>query len=328
MLPRVYVSRRLPAPALALLASRCRVAAWDSDEPVPRPVLVQAVADADGLLATLSDRIDATLLDRAPRLRAVSNLAVGYDNIDVGACTARGIVVTNTPGVLTEATADLAFALLLATARRLPEAERFLRAGRWTGWKPMELAGVDVYGATLGIVGFGRIGQAVARRARGFAMRILYFSRTPLPEAAADLGAEYRPLDELLAEADFVSLHVPLTPETRGLIGERELGLMKPSAILINTARGAVVDEEALCRALAARRIRAAGLDVYAEEPIGADHPLLALDNVVALPHIGSATEATRTRMAVLAAQNLLAALEGRRPAHVVNPEVWREEHL
>lgn len=322
-LPKVYVCRRLPAAALHRLAGRCRLGLWDSEEPVPPEVLREAVGEADGLLTTLTDRIDAALLDRAPNLRVVSNFAVGYDNVDVAACTARGIVVTNTPGVLTEATADLAFALLLAAARRLPEAERFLRAGRWTGWKPMELAGVDVHGATLGIVGFGRIGRAVARRARGFDMRVLYWNRTPRPEAAAETGAEHRPLDDLLRESDFVSVHCALTSETRGLIGERELGLMKPSAILVNTARGAVVDEAALHRALAAGRLRAAGLDVYAAEPIGPDHPLLALDNVVALPHIGSATEATRTRMAVLAAENLLAVLAGRRPEHLVNPEAW-----
>jgi glyoxylate reductase len=263
--------------------------------------------------------MDKEALDAAgPKLRVVSNMAVGYDNIDIETARQRGIVVTNTPDVLTETTADLAFALLLATARRLPEAERLLRSGQWGHWSPFWCTGLDVYGKTLGIVGMGRIGQAVARRAAGFGMRILYNSRSPKPDVDTRLGCSFCSLDQLLAESDFVVILTALSDETRGLIGRREFSLMKKTAILINVARGAVVDEEALYHALKERRIWAAGLDVYAHEPIPAGHPLLTLDNVVALPHIGSATVETRMNMARLAIRNLLAVLQGTEPPYRV----------
>lgn len=322
MKPSVYVTRRIPREALEILHSHCQVRIWDSDDPVPRPTLLEEVAQVEGLFCLLTERVDTELLDRAPRLRVVANMAVGYDNVDVPACTARGVMVTNTPGVLTETTADLAFALILAAARRLVEAARFLAAGQWKAWGPMLLTGQDVYGSTLGLVGFGRIGQAVARRARGFDMRILYYDTRRYPEAEETLRATWLPLEELLREADVVSIHAPLTPETYHLIGERELRLMKPTAVLVNTARGPLVDEQALCRALREGWIWAAGLDVFEKEPIGPDHPLLSLPNVVALPHIGSASVATRTRMAVLAAENLVTALRGGVPPNLVNREV------
>ncbi|MHB9145514.1 MAG: 2-hydroxyacid dehydrogenase [Symbiobacteriia bacterium] len=319
--PRVYVTRKLPGDALERLANAVDLRCWpESAAPVPREVLLAEAAQAEGLLTVLSDRIDEAVLTAAPHLKVVANMAVGYDNIDVAAAARRGVTVTNTPGVLDDTTADLAFALMLAAARRLPEAERRLRQGEWAGWAPLWLAGTDVHGATLGIVGFGRIGQAMARRARGFGMRILYHSHSAKPAAAAELGAEYRPLADLLIESDFVSLHVPLTAETRGLIGPAELAQMKPGAILINTARGAVVDEIALAEALREGRLAAAGIDVYSTEPVPMDHPLLALPNVVALPHIGSASVATRTRMAAMAAADLLAVLAGRAPLNPVVP--------
>ncbi len=324
MPPAVFLTRRIPEQARALLDAAADVRAWDREEPpVPRDVLYDAVAEAEGLYCLLTDAVNAELLAAAPRLRAVSTMAVGYDNIDVAACTRRGIPVCNTPGVLTEATADLAFALLMAAARRVPEAERYLREGRWRTWSPMLLAGQDVHGRTIGIVGAGRIGQAVGARARGFGMEVLYTARSPKPDfEAACQARRCASLDELLAAADFVTLHAPLTPETRHMIGGRELARMKPTAVLVNTARGPLVDEAALQRALAEERIWAAGLDVFEREPATPEHPLLRLPNVVTLPHIGSATVATRTAMAVLAAENLVAALQGRRPPACVNPEV------
>jgi glyoxylate reductase len=291
--------------------------------PPPRDVLLREVADIEGLLCLLTDRIDEELLAAAPRLKVVSQMAVGVDNIDVAACTRRSIPVGNTPGVLTETTADLAWALLMATARRIVEAEAYTRSGAWKTWEPMGLLGRDVHHATLGIIGLGAIGAAVARRARGFDMRIFYSSRRRKPELEAELSLEYREMDEVLKESDFVSLHCALTPETRHLIGPRELALMKPTAILINTTRGPVVDQAALAEALKAGTIAAAGLDVFEVEPVPLDDPILALPNVVALPHIGSASVATRGRMARMAADNLLAALAGRRPPNLVNPEVW-----
>lgn len=273
--------------------------------------------DADAWITMVSDRVDAAALDAAPRLRVVANHAVGTDNIDLAACTARGICVTNTPDVLTEATADLAFALALAAARRLGEGERLVRRGGWTGWAPTQLLGVDVWGRTLGVVGFGRIGQAMARRGRGFGMDILYAA----PREAGE-GATRVPVDELFARADVVSLHCPLTPETRGLVDARRLALMKPSAILVNTARGACVDEVALAAALAAGRLAGAGLDVFAAEP-AISPALLAEERVVLAPHIGSATTTTRIRMGQLCASAVRAVLAGERPPHLVNPAVW-----
>ncbi len=308
---RAFVTRDLPAPALDRIRAVADVEVWPEPGPPPATALRERVRDADGLLCLLTDTIDEPLLACAPRLRVVSQMAVGIDNVDVAACARRGIVVGNTPGALTETTADLAFALLMAAARRLGEAERLLRAGGWGSWSPLFLAGLDIHHATLGIVGMGRIGFEMARRARGFDMRILYTSPRPCPEAERDLDARRVMLAELLRESDFVSLHCPLTPATRGLIGAGELAAMKPTAVLVNAARGAVVDQRALYEALRDRRIAAAGLDVYETEPLPLDDPLLSLENVVLAPHIGSASVATRTRMAMIAADNLVAGLRG-----------------
>ncbi len=321
--PKVYVCRPLPSEALERLSGRTEVRMWDRDEiPPPREVLLREVGEIDGLVSLLTDRIDAELLDRAPRLRVVANVAVGFDNIDVPAATERGVVVTNTPGVLTETVADFTMALLLGTARRLVEADKYTRANRWKSWELMLFLGQDVHGATLGLVGLGRIGGAVARRAHGFGMRILYHDVIRREDLEKELGITYRPFEEVLGEADFVSVHVPLMPETRHLIGREQLRMMKPTAVLINTSRGPVVDTMALAEALSDGTIWAAGLDVFEVEPVPSDHPLLALENVIVVPHIASASVVTRTKMAVMAVENLLAVLEGRRPEHLVNPEV------
>jgi len=323
--PSVFVTRALPGgDALPRLQAAAEVDVWPEESPPPHDELVRRAADADALLTMLSDRIDAAVLDAGRRLRVVANMAVGYDNVDVPAATARGILVTNTPGVLTETTADLAWALLLAAARRVAEGDRLTRTGGWKAWHPSFLLGRDVHGATLGIVGLGQIGLAVARRARGFDMRLLYHSRTRRPEAESELGLEFVELEQLLKESDFVSLHVFLSPQTRHLIGERELALMKPTAVLVNTTRGPVVDQRALYRALKERRIAAAGLDVAEEEPIPLDDPLLTLDNVTITPHVGSASVATRGKMAAMAVENVLAVLRGEQPPNCVNPEAGR----
>lgn len=308
--PKIYVTRRIPQAAVDMLQAECEVTQWNHDNPVPQELLLASVADIDGLYCLLTDPIDAALLERAPRLRVVSQMAVGYDNIDIAACAARGIPVGHTPEVLTETTADLTFALMMATARRLVESAEAVKAGEWKTWMPMWMTGPDVYGATLGIFGLGRIGVALARRAAGFGMRILYHDAFESPHAAS-VGATFVDLPTMLAESDFVSLHCPLTPETRGIVNDDFLGRMKPTAILVNTSRGPVVDEAALYRALSERRIHAAGLDVTQVEPIPMDSPLLSLPNCLILPHIGSASIPTRTRMATLAAENLLLALGG-----------------
>ena len=317
MAPRVFVTFPLPPDAATLLRRAARVQTYRGPQPIPRSRLLAGVRDADGLLCLLTERVDSTLLSRAPRLRAVANYAVGYNNIDLAAAATRNIVVTNTPDVLTETSADLAFALMLAAARRVVEGDRLVRSGRWDGWRPDQLLGHDVHGATLGIVGLGRIGAAVARRARGFGMRILYWNRRRLRRAAA--GARYTSLPRLLAAADFVTIHVPLAAATRHLIGAPELAHMKRTAILVNTSRGPVVDEVALVRALARRRIAAAGLDVFEDEP-HVPAALRALPNVVLTPHVGSATTATRAAMAALAVRNLTAALAGCEPPNLVAP--------
>ena len=321
--PSIFVTRALPGDPTPRLREVANVIVWPHDEPPPHDELVRRAADADALLTMLTDSIDDAVLDAGKRLRIVAQMAVGYDNVDVAAATECGILVTNTPGVLTETTADLAFALLLAAARRVVEGDRLTRTGGWKSWHPSFLLGQDVHGATLGIVGLGQIGLAVARRARGFDMRILYHDRTRHPQAEAELGAEYVSLDRLLGESDFVSLHVPLASQTRHLIGQRELSLMKPSAVLVNAARGAVVDQQALCAALKERRIAAAGLDVAEIEPIPVDDPLLTLDNVVVTPHIGSASVATRARMAEMAVESVLQALRGELPSNCVNAEAF-----
>ncbi|CAN5817858.1 glyoxylate reductase [soil metagenome] len=319
MSEKVIVAREIPDAGLRILREAGHEVVVLSDDPPSREALFNALPGAAALLTTVTEKIDAGILGAAGRrLRIVANMAVGYDNIDVEAATQRGITVTNTPGVLDETTADTAFMLLLAAARRLGEAERLLRAGEWHAWGPKQLVGPDVWGKTLGIVGMGRIGEAVARRARGFGMKVIYSSRTEKPEADEELGAERRELDDLLRESDFVSVHTPLSEETRHLIGSRELSLMGESAVLVNTSRGPVVDEAALAEALAEGRIFAAGLDVYEEEP--KVHPnLLELENVVLAPHIGSASIETRDRMAAMAAENIVAALSGGGPLNAIN---------
>jgi glyoxylate reductase len=321
--PKVLIPQFVHEPGPTLARDGADTTYWDPDRPPPRDELMAAIVDVDGLMCQSNCRVDAALLDAAPKLRVVSNVAAGYDNIDVAAATARKIAVCNTPvTALHETTADLTFALMLAAARRLGEAERYIRAGRWTHWSPQLLVAADVYGRTLGIVGLGRIGRAVARRARGFGMEILYSGRRRNEEAERELGARYVELDDLLRRSDFVTLHVPATPDTRKLIGARELGLMKPTAFLINAARGAIVDQAALTAALKEGRIAGAGIDVFDPEPVAADEPLLALDNVVVVPHVGGASLPTRERMAETAARNLLAVLRGDPPPSCVNPEV------
>ena len=319
---RVFVSRALPGDGLARLRQRFDVEVWPQAEPPPPQALAAAAAESDALLTMLPDRVDAALFETAPRLRIVSNLAVGYDNIDLAAANQHGVLVTNTPGVLTETVADLTFALTLAFARRIVEADATVREGKWNAWSPTFLLGKEVHGSTLGIVGLGSIGLAVAKRARGFGMRVLYTSRSAKPEAEAALGAEQRDLMGLMRESDFVSVHVALLPETRGLIGRFELEAMRPHAVLVNTARGPVVDQPALIEALRERRIGGAALDVFESEPISTDHPLLSLDNVLVAPHVGSGTLETRTRMADLCVQNLVSFFAGETPPSPVNPTV------
>lgn len=320
--PLVFISRKIPAEAPEMLSAHCRVEVNPDDRVLAGPELAEACREADGLLCLLTDRVDRHLLDRAPRLKAVANCAVGYDNIDLKACTEKGIYVSNTPGVLTEATADLTWALLLAVARRVVEADAYVRRGEFTSWAPMLFLGREISGRTLGIVGLGRIGKAVARRAKGFNMSVLYYSkkRKPVREEEA-LGVKYRPLEKLLAAADFLSLHVPLNASTRHLVGREQFKLMKPHAFFINTSRGPVVDEQALMEALRGEQIAGAALDVYENEPT-LTPGLARLNNVVLLPHIASATVETRTKMAVMAAENLLCALQGKEMPNLVNREL------
>lgn len=319
MRPAIYVTRKIPASALRLLQEACDVEMWPhEDVPVPREILEEKIESIDGLFCLLTEQIDAALLSRARKLKVVSNMAVGYNNIDVAHATKKGIVVTNTPGVLTETTADLTFALLMATARRIVEASDFIRQGKWQTWSPMLLTGQDVHGATLGIIGLGRIGESLAKRAKGFDMHVLYHNRKRREEAEHALGLAYADFDTLLKTSDYVCVMTPYTPSTHNLIGQRELSLMKQTAILINTARGGIVNEDALYQALMEGTIWAAGLDVFEEEPMRKDHPLLSLPNVVTLPHIGSASIKTRTRMAEMAATNLLYGVTGQTPLHVV----------
>jgi glyoxylate/hydroxypyruvate/2-ketogluconate reductase len=320
MKPRVLVTREVFTDTLDYLGAHFDVTANQVDTVMSPQSLTAALADKHGALTTISDRIDAVLLERCPNLKALCNIAVGYNNIDVVACTARRVMVTNTPGVLDNATADFTWTLILATARRLTEAEASLRAGEWKGWKLKQFLGRDVGGATLGIIGMGRIGQAVARRARGFDMTVLYHNRKPVDAALErELNARYAGLEELLARADIVTLNVPYTPETHHLIGAAQLAHMKPTAILVNVARGGVVDDRALFAALKDGRIAGAGLDVYENEPQFLPE-LIALKNIVLAPHIASSTESTRRKMAMMAAENLVAALSGARPPQWLNP--------
>jgi glyoxylate reductase len=316
---KVLVTGRLPEEVISLIKADHEVVANELDRPMPREEILRHLSDKDGLLSMVTEKIDAELMDSGPNLKMIANYGVGYDNIDLEAATARGIKVSNTPGVLTEATADVTFALILAVARRIVEGDRLVRAGGFKVWAPLLFLGIDVSGKTLGIIGLGQIGKAVARRARGFGMAILYHGRHRIEETEEKaLGTAYVDLSTLLSQADFVSLHVPLTDQTRYLIGRKELEMMKPTAYLINASRGPVVDETALLEALRAKKIVGAGLDVYEREPY-LTPGLSDLENVVLLPHVGSATIETRTKMAELAAKNLLEGLAGRVPPNCLN---------
>jgi lactate dehydrogenase-like 2-hydroxyacid dehydrogenase len=323
--PRVFVARRIPDDGLQPVSQACEAEIWPDELPPPRDVLLRSIAGCDGVLTLLTDRVDAEFFDAAgPQLKVVSNYAVGFDNIDIPEATRRKVPVGNTPGVLTDTTADLAFALLMAAGRRVAEGDRYVRQGRWKTWGPMLLLGHDVHGSTLGIVGFGRIGQALARRASGFGMQILYHDVNRLPpEVEEALSATFVPLDELLARSDFVSLHVNLTPDTEHLMNAERLRQMKPTGVLVNTSRGPVVDHDALFEALRDGVIFAAALDVTEPEPPPASHPLLTLENCLVVPHIASASRATRGKMAEMAAANLLAGVRGARLPTPVNPEVY-----
>ncbi len=320
---KIFITREILSEGIDLIRKElpnAEIKIQSEAEILTKNKLKREIADIDGLLCSLSDKIDGEVISAAKNLKIISNYAVGFDNIDIKFATKKKIMVTNTPGVLTEATADIAWGLIFATARRLIEADKYLRAGKWKRWTPTLLLGYDLYGKTLGIIGMGRIGSAVARRAVGFNMQIIYFSRTPKPEIEKKLGAKFMDLTTLLKEADIVSIHVPLTNETKKMIGKKELNLMKKTAILINTSRGSVIDEQALIEVLKEKKIAAVGLDVYTREPIDAEkNPLVRLENVVLLPHIGSATYETRTKMALIAAKNLILALKGEMPPNLVN---------
>jgi glyoxylate reductase len=319
--PKVLATRPLFPAARTILDATCDVEYFPPGRTAPRGELLQRMKDKEGLVCLLTDAVNEELLRNAPKLRIVSNVAVGFDNIDVTACTKRGVVATNTPGVLDETTADFAWTLMMTVARRVVEGEALARSGKWTGWDLDQLVGADVWGKTLGIVGFGRIGRAMARRARGFRMKVIYNDAQRVSEdVEKELGAEYRGFDALLAEADFVSVHVPLTPETRGMFSAPKFYRMKPSAFLINTSRGPVVDENGLVAALEAGKIAGAALDVYENEPFIL--PGLKRANVVLAPHIASATVETRTKMACIAAENLTALFRGQRPPNMLNAEV------
>ncbi len=321
MSPKVYVTRLIPKRGLDLLCSFAEVKVWEEELPPPREVLLEEVKEVEGILSLLTDTIDGELMDAVPSLKVISNYAIGYDNIDVQAATERGILVCHTPGVLTDTTADLAFALLVCVARRVVEASRYVREGRWKTWGPMLCLGYDIYSSTLGLIGLGRIGTALAKRATGFDMRILYYDTYRQRNLEKELGLIYTDLETLLRESDFISLHTPLTPETYHMIGGEQFKMMKNTAILINTSRGQVVDQKALYEALVSGEVAGAGLDVTDPEPIDASDPLLTLDSCVVVPHIASASVATRTLMATMAAENLIAGLQGRMPRNPVNPE-------
>ena len=324
--PSVFVTRRIPEKGLEMIRDVCEVDLWAGELPPGRDELLKHVKGMDGLLSLLTDKVDGELMDAAgEQLKVISNLAVGFDNIDVPAATARGIPVGNTPDVLTDATADFAFTLLLAAGRRLLEGDRYIKAGKWKTWDPLALLGVEIKGATLGLVGFGRIGKAMARRAAGFDMRVIYYDPS---EKIPDSGIEatHVDFDTLLGESDFISLHVPLTTDTRHLIGAEALSKMKTEAVLINTARGPIVDPDALYEALKQHRIFAAALDVTEPEPLPLEHPLYTLDNLIIAPHIASASRATRDKMAMMAAQNLIAGLKGERLPNCVNPQVYLQK--
>lgn len=327
--PKVYVTRMLPERGLKIIKEHFDSEVWPEYAPPPKKVIIQKSTNVDALVTLLSDKIDAEVFDAAPKLKIVSQIAVGFDNIDLKEATKRGIYVTNTPEVLTDTTADFAWALLMAIARRVVEADKYVRADKWkVAWHPEMLQGRDVYGATMGIVGAGRIGYEVARRAKGFKMKILFYDVIPRPEMEKDFGATKVDLDTLLQESDFVSVHVPLMKETLHLIDESKLRMMKKTAYLINNSRGPVVDEEALTKALREGWIAGAGLDVFEQEPTPKSNPLLRMDNVVVAPHISSASYETRSRMAEMVAENLVAFFEKRKPPNLVNPDVMKVRPL
>ena len=327
MKEKVFVTREIPSEGLDIIRSNFETTVWQPEVPPTRDEIIEKAKGCAGLVTLLTDPIDSLVIESLPDLKAIAQYAVGFDNIDVKFATSRGIVVTNTPGVLTETTADLAWALIMAAARGIPQADRYVREGKWmVGWGPMMLLGNDVYGATLGVIGMGRIGSAVAHRAKGFSMKILYadaFENETTRRVEKEIGAKRTDLETLLRESDIVTIHVPLNPETRGMIDEKELAVMKPGAVLVNTSRGAVINEFALADALRSGHLRGAGLDVFDEEPLPADSSLLELQNIVLTPHIASASFATRARMAAMCAENLIAALKRERPPNVVNPEVF-----
>jgi glyoxylate reductase len=326
---KIYVTRDLPERGLKKIKEYFDTEVWAEYAPPPKKVIVEKAKNVDALASLLSDKIDAEVFDAAPNLKIVAQMAVGFDNIDIPEATKRGIYVTNTPEVLTDTTADFAWALLMAVARRVVEADKYVRAGQWkVGWHPSMMQGRDAYGATIGIVGAGRIGYAVAKRATGFSMKILFYDVIPRPEMEKDFGAKKVDLDTLFKESDFVSIHVPLMKETFHLVNAEKLKLMKKTAYLINNSRGPVVDEKALYEALKEGRIAGAGLDVFEQEPTPLDNPLLRLDNVVVAPHISSASYETRSKMAEMVADNLVAFFEGRKPPNLVNPDVMKVRPL
>ncbi|HYB68841.1 MAG TPA: glyoxylate reductase [Candidatus Acidoferrales bacterium] len=326
--PKIYVTRDIGERGLKIIRQHFDTEVWPEYAPPPKKTIIEKAKTVDALTTLLSDKIDAEVFDAAPKLKIVSQLAVGFDNIDLPEATKRGIYVTNTPEVLTDTTADFAWALLLAVARRVAEADKYVRTGQWkVGWHPNMMAGRDVYGATIGVVGAGRIGYAVAKRATGFDMKILFYDVVPRPEIEK-LGAKKADLDTLLKQSDFVSIHVPLMKETFHLMNEQKLRLMKKTAYLINNSRGPVVDEKALCKALKEGWIAGAALDVFEQEPIPADSLLLKMDNVVLAPHISSASLETRSRMAEMVAENLVAFFEGKKPPNLINPDVMKTRPL
>jgi glyoxylate reductase len=326
---KIYVTRKMPERGLTIIRKHFDTEVWPEYAPPPKKIIIEKAKDVDALATLLSDKIDAEVFDAAPKLKIVSQMAVGFDNIDLQEATKRGIYVTNTPEVLTDTTADFAWALLMAVARRVVEADKYVRTGQWkVGWHPDMMTGTDVHGATIGIVGAGRIGYAMAKRAKGFDMKILFYDVIPRPEMEKDFQAKRVDLDTLLKEADFVTVHVPLMKETHHLMNEQRLRLMKKTAYLINNSRGPVVDEKALYKALKEGWITAAGIDVFEQEPAPMDNPLLKLDNIVVAPHISSASHETRSKMAEMVADNLVSFFEGKKPPNLVNQDVMKVKPL
>ncbi len=323
MKPRVFLTRRVPEEGIRSLQDKFELKIWPEEGPPPRNILFKEIKDIDALITTVSDKIDGELISSARVLKVIAQYAVGIDNIDIEAATRQGVYVTNTPGVLTETTADTAWALLMAVSRRIVEADNYIRDGKWkAGWAPLMFLGRDVYGKTLGIVGLGRIGASIARRAIGFNMKVLYYDIVRRIDIETELGIEFADFNRILEESDFVTIHAPLTEETRKLFGEREFKTMKRTAYLVNAARGTIVDESALTKALQEGWIAGAALDVFEEEPISPENPLLKLGNVILVPHIGSASVETRAKMAIMVVENLLRFFKGETPPNLVNPEV------